>query len=70
MIAIDCSGLTLLIFEEKLPNYASGPHQTVTRFDYVGLAFLCMRAVVLCPKFDNFAYLHTLQDQNELHLKR
>ena len=24
-IAIDCNGLTLLIFEEKLPNYASGP---------------------------------------------
>ena len=25
MIAIDCNGLFLLIFEEKWPNYASGP---------------------------------------------
>ena len=25
MIAIDCNGLSLLIFEEKWPNYASGP---------------------------------------------
>ena len=24
MIAIDCNGLSLLIFEEKWPNYASG----------------------------------------------
>ena len=24
-IAIDCSGLFLFIFEEKWPNYASGP---------------------------------------------
>ena len=24
-IAIDCNGLSLLIFEEKCPNYASGP---------------------------------------------
>ena len=29
-----------------------------------------MRAVFLCPKRDNFACLHTRQDQNELHLKR
>ena len=27
-IAIDCNGLSLLIFEEKLPNYASGPKST------------------------------------------
>ena len=32
-------------------------------------AFLCMRAGFLCPKCDNFACLHTRQDQNELHLK-
>ena len=25
MIAIECNGLSLLIFEEKWPNYASGP---------------------------------------------
>ena len=33
-------------------------------------AFQCMRAGFLCPKCDNFACLHTRQDQNELHLKR
>ena len=27
-IAIDCNGLSLLIFEEKWPNYASGPKST------------------------------------------
>ena len=48
-IAIDCNGLSLLIFQEKWLNYASG---------------------FLCPKCDNFACLHTRQDQNELHLKR
>ena len=30
----------------------------------------CMRAGFLCLKCDNFAWLHTCQDQNELHLKR
>ena len=34
------------------------------------LAFQCMRAGFLCPKCENFAGLHTRQDQNELHLKR
>ena len=29
-----------------------------------------MHTGFLCPKFDNFACLHTSQDQNELHLKR
>ena len=33
-------------------------------------AFQCMRAGFLCSKCDNFACLHTHQDQNELHLKR
>ena len=33
-------------------------------------AFQCMRAGFLCPKYDNFACLHTGQDQNELHLRR
>ena len=32
-------------------------------------AFQCMRAGFLCPKCDNFACLHTRQNQNELHLK-
>ena len=33
-------------------------------------AFQCMRVGFLCPKCNNFACLHTRQDQNELHLKR
>ena len=32
-------------------------------------AFQCMRAGFLSPKCNNFACLHTRQDQNELHLK-
>ena len=34
------------------------------------LSFQCMPAGFLCPKCDNFACLHTRQDQNELHPKR
>ena len=34
------------------------------------LAFQCMHAGFLCPKCDNFACLHTRQDQIEVHLKR
>ena len=33
-------------------------------------AFQSMRAGFLCPKYDNFACLHTRQDQNELYLKK
>ena len=33
-------------------------------------AFQCVRAGFLYLKCDNFACLHTRQDQNELHLKR
>ena len=32
--------------------------------------FQCMHTGFLCSKCDNFACLHTRQDQNELHLKR
>ena len=32
--------------------------------------FQCMRAGFFCPKCDNFACLHTRQNQNELQLKR
>ena len=46
------------------------PHQTVTRFILGASAFQCMRVGFLCPKCENFACLHTLQDQNERHLKR
>ena len=44
-IAIDCNGLSLLIFEEKWPNYASGP-KSVPNSDsfWVCLLFnVCMR---------------------------
>ena len=62
-IAIDCNGFSFLIFEEKWPNYDSGPKSApkVTQ---------CMRTGFLCPKCNNFACLHTCQDQNELHPKR
>ena len=59
-ITIDCNGLFLLIFEEKWPNYASAPNSDPFR----------VRTGFLCPKCDNFACLHTRQDQNEFHLKR
>ena len=65
-IAIDCNGLFLFIFEEKWPNYASGPKSSLNSAS----AFLCIRAGFLCPKCDNFGCLHARQDQNELHLKR
>ena len=39
------------------------PHQTLTRFGCVGFSMYAC-------KCDNFACLHTQQDQNELHLKR
>ena len=34
------------------------------------LAFQCIRADQLCSKYDNFACLHTRQDQNRFRLKR
>ena len=43
-----------------MPPYQN-PHQTVTRFVCVGFSM---------PKCDNFACLHTRQDQNELLLRR
>ena len=64
-IAIECNGLSLLNFEEKWPNYASGQWLVLS-----ASAFRCMRAGFLWPKCYNFACLHTRQDQNVLHLKR
>ena len=61
MIAIDCNGLFLFIFEEKWPSYASGP-----KFAPNNNSFWVRRLFNAC----NFAGLHTPQDQNELHLKR
>ena len=56
--------LSLLIFEEKLSNYTSGP-KSAPKSDLFSVS-----AGFLCPKSDNFACLHTCQDQNELLLKR
>ena len=56
MIAIDCRGLSLLIFEEKWLNYASGP-KSATNSDsfWVRLVFnVCVRGF-LCTKCHNFA---------------
>ena len=44
------------------------PHQTVTRFGCVG--FSMCSCGFLSLKCDNFACLHTCQDQYELHMKR
>ena len=70
-IAIDCNGLSLHIFEEKWPNYASGP-KSATNSELFWVRQFSMYAPngFLCPKCNNFACLHTRQDQNELHLKR
>ena len=69
-IAIDCNGLSLLIFEEKWLNYAYGPKSAPNSDSFLGAsAFQCIHAGFLCPKCYNFACLYTRQDQNELHLK-
>ena len=62
--AIECNGLSLLIFEGKWPHYASRPCLRNKQWLVLGAS------AFLCPKCDNFACLHTCQDQNELHLKR
>ena len=70
-IAIDCNGLSLFIFDEKWPNYSSGPKSALNSdsFWVRGLFNVCVR--VFCnPKCNNFACLLNRQDQNELHLKR
>ena len=68
-IAIDFNGLSFFIFQEKWPNYASGPTSASNSDSFWGAsAFQCMRAAFLCPKGYNFACLHTRQDQNKLHL--
>ena len=39
-IAINCNGLSLLIFEEAIVSPGQNPHQTVTRFGCVGFSML------------------------------
>ena len=68
MIAIECNGLSLLIFEEKWRNYASVPKSAPN-----SNSFWVRRLFNVCErvfKYDNFDCLHTRQDQNKLHLKR
>ena len=69
-IAIDCNGLSLLIFEEIWPNYASGPQIRTKQWPVLSASALqCMHAGFLCLKCENFACLYTRQDQNKIHLK-
>ena len=51
MIAIDCNGLSVLIFEKKWPNYASGPKSPPNSdlFWVRRLFNVCMR--IFCAKF-------------------
>ena len=68
-IAIDCTGLSLLIFEEKWPNSVSRSKIRTKQWPVLyASAFQC--AGFLCPKCDNFPCLHTRQDQNKPYLKR
>ena len=57
---IDCNGLSLLIVEEKWPNYASGPKSAPNSdsFWVPWLFNVCVR-VFCAPKCDNFACLHS-----------
>ena len=57
-IAMDCNGLSLLIFEEKWRSYASGP-KSASNSDSLWVRWLFN---VFCA----FRLLHTRQDQNEL----
>ena len=49
-IAIDCNGFSLLIFEEKWPNYASGPKSAPNTN-----SFRVHRLFIICVRVDNFA---------------
>ena len=70
-IAIDCNGLSLLICEEKLPNYVSGPKSAPNSNSFwVHRLFNVCVWVFCASKCDNFPCLHTRQDHNELQLKR
>ena len=59
-IAIDCNGLSLLIFEEKWSNSASldlSLHQTVNRFGCVDFSmYACGFSVSQMPQFCLFTY--------------
>ena len=71
-IAIDCNGLSLHIFEEKCPNYGSGPkfEPNNNSFWVRRLFNACLRVFCVPNATILLVYPHTRQDQNELHLKR
>ena len=70
-IAIDCNGLSLLIFRRKMAQLCLWSKIRTKQWLVLGgSAFQCMRAGFLWSKCNNFVCLHTRQDQNELHLKR
>ena len=61
-IAIDCNGLSLLIFEEKWPNYASGPKSTpnsysfwVRRLSNVCVRVFCVPNATILPPVSKLA---------------
>ena len=71
MIAIDCNGLSFLIFEEKWPNYVfeTKPALNSDSFGMRLLFNVCVR--VFCATNSTiFECLLTRQDQNELHQKK
>ena len=61
MIALDCNGLYLLIFEEKWRNYAAGPKSAANRdfFGCVGFSmYACGFSVRQFCSF-TYPYIHT-----------
>ena len=70
-IASDWNGLPMLIFEEKWPNYASGPKSAPNSDSFWMRRLFNVCVLVFCaPNVTIFACLYSRQDQNELHLKR
>ena len=65
-IAIDCNGLSLFVFEEKLAQlWLWTKIRTKQWLVFGASAFQCMSAGVLCPKCYNFSCLHTRQNQKD-----
>ena len=68
-IAVDCNGLSLAIFEEKWPNYASGPNSSPNNnsFRVHRLFNVCVR--VFCAP-NAFACVHIRQDQKRTSFEK
>ena len=69
-IAIDCNGLSLLSFEDKLPNYASGPKSAPNSGSFWMRRLFNVCVLVFCAPNAIVFLVHSRQDQNELYLKR